>query len=924
DLNEGPVNAAVGGHVTINIQASKPIPPNRAAGGMESRSIGSPRGLGIGDWGLGNPKSELRNPKTSAAGLRVEGPAGEGDGERFVPLVVDPEDPHRLSTQFEVTGNMHFRIELRGVEGFANRGAAQHSILAIPDGPPEVTVLEPKAVTEVTPHGVIPLVVRVKDDFGITRLTLHAEQAGDGEEDYGLRIADCGLRRDSEWPIAIGEWAPPQSTIDPGAPGQSTIDDGVGKIVEYTWNLEPLALSPGDTVVYHAWAADNYPGAGEDGQIGRSASLRLRIISELEFDVRVRDELTLLEKRIRDIALDEAGLLDATRELVEVREGILAPAILAPAGDLSARQARLIRRVHYVASRFAQLGRRMKANLTARPDAPKPIDRAGESLREVAGGPMTRASGALAEMGDRLETGPTAEQQQALLRETLREQEVALDRLHALIRTMSQWGNFEWLVSKTRDLIDRQETIRLRTASLGKTMLGKSVDSLTTTEAAALTRAQRRQEQVATDVEELLSRMGRLLLETREKDPSGGEAIDAALRAARARNVTGRLRAAAEAIALNRTAAAVIDQKAGAEAIRKMLRALRERDRRELAELRKRLQRAEDQVAVLIDQQRALRSATHEAALLTVGVDDEALVSLEQEQHRLGRNTRSVSDELAATDQAAYAARRLCLAEVPMGKAEEHLRDQDPGAATPEQDEALEMLEDALAWLEELARQTEEQNLRRSLAQIREDLQAIRTAQSGVNEGIDELHEAVKARGRIKRFEAREAARLARQQAEVRMLLDEVLPDLLKVPVYEWALRRVADWMDSCRGRLDARRVDEQLVVSAGRIVRELDKLISAIVETESLPVDTEFADAGGEGGGQGSPATSTPVPTVAELFVLKAMQEEINGRTRELYESLDLDAATEQQLRELRFVGEDQAQVRHLTELVTKRARHP
>ena len=68
----------------------------------------------------------------------------------------------------------------------------------------------------------------------------------------------------------------------------------------------------------------------------------------------------------------------------------------------------------------------------------------------------------------------------------------------------------------------------------------------------------------------------------------------------------------------------------------------------------------------------------------------------------------------------------------------------------------------------------------------------------------------------------------------------------------------------------------------------------------------------------------SQPVPTVAELFVLKAMQAEINRRTAGLYQTVDVDVAPEEQLRELEFVGEDQAQVRHLTELVTENARHP
>ena len=66
------------------------------------------------------------------------------------------------------------------------------------------------------------------------------------------------------------------------------------------------------------------------------------------------------------------------------------------------------------------------------------------------------------------------------------------------------------------------------------------------------------------------------------------------------------------------------------------------------------------------------------------------------------------------------------------------------------------------------------------------------------------------------------------------------------------------------------------------------------------------------------------PVPTIAELLVLKAMQKEINGRTRRFAESRDMQDPGEAQLRELQMLGEDQAQVRQLTELVTQKARRP
>ncbi len=68
--------------------------------------------------------------------------------------------------------------------------------------------------------------------------------------------------------------------------------------------------------------------------------------------------------------------------------------------------------------------------------------------------------------------------------------------------------------------------------------------------------------------------------------------------------------------------------------------------------------------------------------------------------------------------------------------------------------------------------------------------------------------------------------------------------------------------------------------------------------------------------------ASGKPVPTIAELLVLKGMQADINVRTERLHRSLDVQDPTERQLRRLRTIGDDQNEVRRLTDLVTQRAR--
>ncbi len=859
DLADGPIHAPLGGFVTVAIRASKPIPisPVQAGDGAASR-----------------------------VGLLTE----RGD---FVAFDRTLDDPQQLTARFELTGDVSFRIQLRDADGFENRGAASYSILATPDAPPSVAIVEPQAVTELTPKATVRVVVRVEDDFGITSLALQSEHAQLGTV-----------------------------TTTPLTDRLQIVshDRGVEAFATYVWNMEPLSLVPGDVLVYEAVATDNHAVSGAAGQEGRSSALRIRVISETEFAIRIREDLSLTEARLRKVVLEQSELRDQTGELLRGE----APAVLTgperqAAAGLAVAQARLARQLRDAALRLDDLQSRMERNLVGDKDAHAHVSSLAKTLRAVAAGPMTVAGGSLGSARDRAD----AAAQQADLQTAARAQDDAIARIQALIRSLLQWGSFESIVGRTRDLLDRQDRLHGETVELGRSMLGKPVDALTPEEAAALRRVQRRQKQLAGDVERHLMNLRQLREATGSRDTAAADAMDAALRAARAHDLQKRLTSAWEAIEVNRTAAAAIDQRAAAEGMRKMIAALREREVRELEELRKRAERSEDQVARLIEQQESLRSASTEAK--TIGAADSVFLSLAHDQHILARNTGLLGGELSDVERAVDAARLLRRAVTPMRRAESALQVAESDRADAAQEEALELLEDALAALEELARAVADEQLRRSLARIHDELDAMLAAQLSVNEGIERLAVAIADRGRIGRSESRHASKLAREQAFVRDMVEVIRPQLERVPVYDWALERVGRWMDSSRDGLDARLVDDALIATVDRVVRELEKLIGALIDTQSLPTNTEFVEADGGGGGGGGASgrgAVKPVPTVAELLVLKAMQVDINDRTQKLSTEFDPSEATEAQLRKLTIIGEDQTEVRRLAELVTERAR--
>ena len=111
---------------------------------------------------------------------------------------------------------------------------------------------------------------------------------------------------------------------------------------------------------------------------------------------------------------------------------------------------------------------------------------------------------------------------------------------------------------------------------------------------------------------------------------------------------------------------------------------------------------------------------------------------------------------------------------------------------------------------------------------------------------------------------------------------------------------------------------ESQLDFAEGR----LTQLIVAVDDTLALPPPDEFADGQGGSSGGSSSGDKRPIPHVAELMVLRAMQIDLNERTSALAEDMNLQQADERQLDSARRLGLEQEQLRALTLRVTQQAR--
>jgi hypothetical protein len=503
DLTLGPARAVPGGEVLVTIRASKAIARDPQ----------------------GRPKAWMQFP--------------DGSELAMVPV---PEMPETFSAMFECdTDPFAFRVRLTDTEGIESRGGRQYRITVAPDRPPDVMLDGVRPPAEVTRNGIIPLQIRVEDDFGVTGLWVEAS-VNDGPRrrtNLGETLKRA-LRRDRTRVTAAFEWA--IASLNPDA---------------------------GDVVHYTIIAADNFAHEDRPHQEGRSPPMRLQIISPDDYRARLRKAFAQFEAWIRHVVDEQKALRDRIADAGRERVGEPAsPATSAGLGRYAETQDRLARRVREIAGRCRRLRAEIERNPIGDDDLLNRAARGSADLAGVADGPMASARAALAEAGD----SPLQEDLPTRVARVSSHQDEAVRTLEQVLRLFGRWGDFQDVAARTRRLLEDQQSVQQQTATIGQRAIGERFDRLDATLQQELLATARRQRRLAEDVDRVLSDMDRLA----GRGVRETALLQAAIRDASEARLVERMREAARAVGENRSSAAGRGQQAATHALSLMVGRLRE------------------------------------------------------------------------------------------------------------------------------------------------------------------------------------------------------------------------------------------------------------------------------------------------------------------------------------------------------------
>jgi len=846
------------------------------------------------------------------------------DGFRFT---VPPEGAEPL--RIDRTGSYWFELVDR--EGIANVQPSRWEILAVTDAPPSVEIKEPDETLFVTARAEVLLTVAVRDDLAVRRTDLVVRPAEVAEEDAAAETLTL--------PLWVGPAEAPAASE--AALGSAELS-GDRRVLERRWPLAELGLTPGDQLVFHATASDYLPQTGEsqprrlviitpEELQERIAARQARIMTELarvlDMQRESRAQTAALEIRLEEMRKQRADPEIPPDEILRLEQTDVDRLQAAELGQRRASRA-LADPDEGVPKQVRALLADLESNRVDSPDVRRRMEGLLEEIDRLAAERLTpigrelTAAVKAARLAVDEGAAPTPPGSKPLepvttpLSEAGKHQDAVIAALERLLGDLGQWDNYRRFHRELSQLLRRQEELLEDTAELGRRTLSKELRDLQPQERADLKVLARRQLELGRQFDRIQEEMGRAAEQLASTQPLAAEIVADALAEARRLGLSAEMRSAGGEVAENRIGGAAATQKQIVDDLKSVLDVLANRREHELDRLVKKLLEAEGDLGGLHRRQSAVRAGMGRAAARPDDAERrETLKRLARQQQQLRDETERMTRRLQRL-MARRAAETCEQAAGQMGTAGDCAGGGRAAEAAEAAARAEKSLEDAQ---DELARrrfQAQAELALEQLARLQDALEHLRRQQDGALTDT-QRYAALAAGGPLTPGQLAGLRDLARLQRSLQLDTERLGEEIRGAGAFQLALGRAARSMGRAAGLLERRQTDAPTTEAQEQALSRLDMVLEAL--EPDPPDEGDGGPSGGVGAGAGGPQGGVPagVQHVAELKLLKLLQQDLNLRTRELDRAVQAAGAlTPEQQLEFDQLRDDQ---RRLFEQVLK-----
>ena len=689
-------------------------------------------------------------------------------------------------------------------------------------------------------------------------------------------------------------------------------------MVDYRWNLAPLNLQAGAQVTFYATASDYLPQTAKseprrlivvtpDGLRDRLADRERLIVAELERALRMQrgchDQVESAQIRLGDLQRFKPPDVDRLQAAEHAQREV--DELLARRGEgVPVRIASLLADLENNGIDNADARQRMnglleeldRLNSDVLPPLGRELTAAVKTAQVDREGQGEAASVAIAEKS----LAVAAERQDAII--------AALERQ---IHRLGRWDSYRRLHRDVAQLLRDQEDAAHPTSEVGRRTLTRDLRDLAPQDVADLHAAAARQLELARLLDRILQEAEQGVVELRKSDPLAADFVADALDEARRLAISGQMRDAGAEIGQNQIGQAAAAQKQIAQDLQQVLDVLANRHENELDRLVKKLRGVEADLAALEQRQEELQKQIEaNAKEKEKEAADRQLQWLGQSQQRLREETERLARQLARL-QAEQAAEAAALAAKQMDEAGQRAGEGSASDAARKAAEARRSLADARRQLADQLQKSTAELAQEQIARLQDNVNHLRRQQENALDEAQRLRGLEQSQGQLTRSQALSVHELARLQRSLQTDAAGFGQQLAAAAAFELALAGAADDMGQAADSLDRRETGSPTQQPQRNALRRLDQLVEALKPEPPAEqkADQDNAPGGGDNGGKKQGAPCDGIPPIAELKLLKLMQEEINSRIETLQQKA-ADKPTPEQLQQYTALSNEQGRL--------------
>ncbi|HEV8002250.1 MAG TPA: hypothetical protein VGP63_20335, partial [Planctomycetaceae bacterium] len=500
-----------------------------------------------------------------------------------------------------------------------------------------------------------------------------------------------------------------------------------------------------------------------------------------------------------------------------------------------------------------------------------------------------------------------------------------LESVRGMLGELARWRDWQGVHDGLRELVDSQERLNADTSDFSRNTLGKQFSELNPQGQADLARLAERQSQLADQVAQLKRRLHETAANSKKPDaandasrsPSADAAEDAAavLKSLEHPDPEAAMRGIGGQLAENKVGQAMDQQQQLIDQLKKLDHRLAQRPESDLKSAVEKMGRADQQLDTLRKDQETLRKQTQQLNADKSQQTPSALEKLRKEQSRLREGTEDVARELRRLGTEESSASSSQAAEH-MTQAEQQLEQNPTPDAQAQQAKAVEQLQRAQSALRKSKREAASQLARQSAVKIADEIATLEARQKAVLDETKRLDAERAQQSHWTRGQLRSVQTVAQQERQLQDDTGRILDRLQEAEAYVFVLRRSIEEIQGAAERLAQHSTDAKTVQLETQAWSRLRNVVQALkAEAKSRQAQQKDPQAEPNAGQEPAPNSEGAVPTVAQLHLLKIVQQDLLRRTGEVDRQRQASAQNPEAADELQRLTREQGELASLIE---------